>query len=150
MNLSLLLVKIGILKLKPKSIKKWSNKNNIELIEYAAENGDFWCRSEVAKVLINFQENQSRHILINLLHDKVFTVAEHAIESLNTFDLNSKIINEINSVLKQWEEKEQMIKENWDKPAHSNQGLYIDKSQMKRLNQLKNLLSKQKGSMSIG
>jgi hypothetical protein len=142
--------KSGILKITPQVVKKWAKQNNFELLKYATENGDFWCRKEVAKNLVNFDYSLSFPLLRNLLHDKVFTVVENSIETLNIYNLPHEIKKEIEDVISFWENRHEDIKANWDKPTKFSPGITIDKSQMKRLAQLKDLLAKPKGSMSIG
>ncbi len=149
-KLKIFLLKTGVLKVKPQSVKKWAKQNNFELIKYAAENSDFWCRKEVAKNLVCFDYNLSAPLLIKLLHDKVFTVVENAIKTLNNHSLPKDIKREIATVISFWENKHEEIKKNWDKPIKMSPGLTIDKSQMKRLAKLKDLMAKPKGSMSIG
>lgn len=149
-SIKLFLYKIGLLKLKPAKIGKWAEDKNLKLMEYVVINGDFRCRIEVAKEIINFEYDASFPILKRLLNDKVFPVVEASILSLNSFSLNRQMKSEIESVINAWEKKREETKKNWNKPSKFNAGLTLDKSQMKRLAHLKSLLAKPKGSMSIG
>lgn len=149
-SIKLFLLKVGLIKLTPAKIRKWAGDKNLRLLEYAVNNGDFSCRIQVAKEIINFEDDYSFPILKRLLHDKVFPVVEASILSLHSFSLSQQMKDEIESVINAWEKKREARKKNWNKPAKFNAGLTIDRSQMKRLAQLKSQLAKPKGSMSIG
>ena len=64
--------------------------------------------------------------------------------------MSEKYRNEIEEVLKHWHEKHEKFRKNWNASFQNPTKLYIDRSEMIRLKQLKNLLAKPKSSMSIG
>lgn len=146
----IMLIKLGIVKITPHRIKKWAKTKKLFLLKYAAKNSDFRSRREVAKQLAHFTYTEIKSTLLFLLHDKVFSVAENAIDSFSNFQISKEIEDEIQTVLKNWKQSEAKMKENWSNLDSSFHGLYIDKSNMIRLKELKYWMSKQKGSMSIG
>lgn len=145
-----ILLNLNILRLLDKRIVRWGKSKNIDLLIWAFNYGDFHCRKTVMQVSGSINDQQIIEILHKGLHDKVFTVAEESIKSIKNIGMSEKYGNEIEEVLKHWHEKHEKFRENWNASFQNPTKLYIDRSEMIRLKQLKNLLAKPKSSMSIG
>ncbi|MCD4693717.1 MAG: hypothetical protein K8R79_12440 [Calditrichales bacterium] len=145
-----ILLNLNILRLSDKRIVRWGKNKNIDLLIWAFNYGDFHCRKTVMQVSGNINDQQIIEILHKGLHDKVFAVAEESIKSIKNIGMSEKYRNEIEEVLKHWHEKHEKFRKNWNASFQNPTKLYIDRSEMIRLKQLKNLLAKPKSSMSIG
>lgn len=149
-TLTLWFYKKEIIKVTPAKIERWSKKGWVKPIVWACSAQDFWCRRAAALALQHVEKQISIPLLLKFLDDKVFTVVEYAIKTLKTFPEQPEIEQRIEQVMAIWEKRQIRFKENWAKKPSAIEGQLFDKSQMVRFNQLKNLLAKQKGSMSIG
>ncbi len=150
MKIELLFLKLRIIKITPKRILNWAKTRDLDLITYAVNHSDYKCRNEIAKSLAKFKYKKIESILYALLYDKVSLVVESTISTFNKFDLTKEVEKEIESVRLSWEKKNNEIKKNWSSLKSNHQGLYIDRTKMKRLKELKNLMGKFKSSMSVG
>ena len=130
MNITLILIKLGLLKVTKSRIQQWSKNKNLEVLKYAVHRSDFRCRGEIARNLSKFEFYQVEATLRTLMHDKVKTVAKATIATLKKYDLSDKLEAEIEIVLEKWKRSEGKTKENWSKSDSFFHGLYIDKSKM--------------------
>ena len=139
------------IKIKEQHVKILIKPKTISRLTFFIKYGDWRLRLYVAKHLSSFDFRLASPYLIALLHDPVKPVAFAAIESLRKIDKSKDIADEIEHIILQWEQKEKIMNENWNKSDFQVfPGKLFDRSQMVRYQELLELIKKPKGMMSIG
>ncbi|MEJ2637078.1 MAG: HEAT repeat domain-containing protein [Calditrichia bacterium] len=126
-------------------------KNQFEILNFAYKNGRYKDRQEIVHVLGSSSQERSRDLLIEALDDPVFPVFMETLRSLREIGLTDDVLSLIKDKVMKWEEIQHEYQENWKKKSNlHHDGPYINSDEMIRLQEFKEVLMMQKGSMSIG
>jgi hypothetical protein len=145
------LIRFRIIKLKVSFLQKMLSRNQFEILEYAYQKGTYRTRQKIVHVLGSSSTKESKDLLIRALDDPVFPVFMETLRSLREIGLTEEVLNLIKDRVKKWEEIEREYQENWKRKSRFKfDGPYINGDEMIRLQEFKEILMMQKGSMSIG
>jgi len=143
-----LLVRFTILKPRPFYVRHWRKSQNIEMLRFSLERGDYHARSAVASELAKLKHPDQKKLLFSLLADGNQEVVANAVASLNTLALSKQENSWIKSRLFEMAEEEAHFMNTLkDSDFIKVTGAYVDRSQMVRLKAVKAAGNKIRGAL---
>ena len=150
LKIKIFLIKKGFISINQNNIENWVKNLEFDILDFVFDNSDFWKQKDIINSLKDVKNDRAINIIEKGLDSKILPVFKSAVKAIQAQGLYSKYSLKIETILKRFKKKEAEFKKNWSKPPKMSKLLYIDKSEMVRLKQLKALLAKPKSSMSIG